>query len=322
MRAVRTRAFAVGAIVVALVLALTDCSHSTETPTIRSTVPPGVAPTPPVQGAYFGAEVDERQGMARFEKGLGREMDIVSMYRSWEQPFPAGSDVAALGVSRYLMLSWDGGNTRAIVSGGQDALIRQRARAVKTIGRPLFLRWGREMDSQQTHKDIDSPAGYVAAWKHIREIFRQEKADNAAWVWCPSAGGFASNSVAAYYPGDDQVDWVCADAYPQPPAEYVELAQVLKPFMSWARNRPKPIMIGEFGVPRSYGSRRAEWLRKAAQTLQDPQVKAVVYRNEDVVVGGAKIRYSLDGDQSAMSAMRELATTPYFNSRNLPVSSG
>jgi hypothetical protein len=41
-----------------------------------------------------------------------------------------------------------------------------------------------------------------------------------------------------------------------------------------------------------------------------------------VVAAGTRTSYSLDGDQSAMSAMRELATTPHFNPRNLPVSSG
>jgi beta-mannanase len=259
--------------------------------------------------------------MVRFEKSLGREMDIASVYRNWDQPFPAGSEAAALDSNRYLMLSWDGGDTRAIVSGSQDTLIRQRARAVKAIGKPVFLRWQHEMDHRDD-KEIDSPAGYIAAWKHIREIFQQELADNVAWVWCPSAEGFASADAATYYPGDDQVDWLCADAYPQLPSQYVQLAQVIKPFLGWARDRPKPIMIGEFGVPRGYGTRRAEWLREAARTLQDPQIKAVVYHNEDVLVGGATIKYSLDGDQPAMSAMRELATTPYFNSRNLPVSSG
>jgi hypothetical protein len=33
------------------------------------------------------------------------------------------------------------------------------------------------------------------------------------------------------------------------------------------------------------------------------------------------MRFTLDGDPAAVSAMRELATTPYFNPRNVPVSS-
>jgi hypothetical protein len=322
MRAVRRRAAAAGTIVMAAALALAACGQAKKTPTIRSTVPPGVAPTPPVQGAYFGAAVDEQQGMTRFETGLGRQLDIVSEYRGWDRPFPAPAELTALGPNRLLMLSWDGGDTQAILSGSQDSLIRQRARAVKALGKPLFLRWRREMEGREVREQVGPPAGYIEAWKHIREIFRQEKADNAAWVWCPAAKGFASGAAAAYYPGDDQVDWLCADAYPERPAEYAELAPAVEPFLKWAGERPKPVMIGEFGVPRAYGPRRAEWLRKAAQTLQEPQIKAVVYRNEDVVVGTTKVRYSLDGDQPAMSAMRELATTPYFNSRDLPVSSG
>ena len=54
------------------------------------------------------------------------------------------------------------------------------------------------------------------------------------------------------------------------------------------------------------------------------QIKAAVYFDSDMQDRGADPReqYSLDGDQQAMSAMRELATTPYFNPRNLPVASG
>jgi hypothetical protein len=84
-------------------------------------------------------------------------------------------------------------------------------------------------------------------------------------------------------------------------------------------------MIAEFGVPKSYGTRRAEWLREAAETLQDPQVKAVVYFDSDEQAANARDKrhaYSVTGDKHAMSALRELATTPYFNPRNLPVTSG
>jgi hypothetical protein len=37
---------------------------------------------------------------------------------------------------------------------------------------------------------------------------------NAAWVWCPTANGFADGQAAAFYPGNNEVDWICADAYP------------------------------------------------------------------------------------------------------------
>ena len=43
---------------------------------------------------------------------------------------------------------------------------------------------------------------------------RREGATNVGWVWCPLATGFTDGRAQKYYPGDDQVDWLCADVYP------------------------------------------------------------------------------------------------------------
>ncbi|MDX6429245.1 MAG: hypothetical protein QOE54_1611 [Streptosporangiaceae bacterium] len=312
--------------VLAIVLALVGCGGKTaHKPKITSTVRSGLAPTPPARdGAYFGALVDpaNKQSLTGFERFLGRQVDIVHAYRSWDQPFPQDGDAAVLAGGRYLMLSWNGVDTTAITSGEQDKSIHQRAKAIKKIGKPILLRWQPDMDKPGLTSTVHSAVGYVAAWKHLREIFHAEHVDNAAWAWCPTAQGFGDNA-ADYYPGDDQVDWLCADAYPAAKTEYQDLSQVLKPFLSWAAARPRPIMIGEFGVPRSYGPRRAEWLRKAAQTLQNPQIKAVLYFDSDARGHGSdkRLQYSLAGDDAAMSAIRELATSPFFNPRNVPVQS-
>lgn len=333
----RTRGAAT--LVAVAVLALSGCGGTdAEPPKIKSTVRPGVAPTPPAQGAYFGAWVDPATKTAEhdrvqpgpigavtaLERGLGREMDIVHAYRTWTEPFPRPADTAVLNSKRYLLLSWDGIDTKSIAAGGQDPLIRERARTIKATGKPVFLRWQWDMDRAGLKNRIHSPADYIAAWKRLRVIFRAESVDNVAWVWCPTANGFAGPAAAGdYYPGDDQVDWICADAYPGTDLDYRDLSEAMKAFMGWAKAHPKPVMVGEFGVPRAYGTRRADWLRRAARTLQNPQIKAVVYYDSDPGGKNADKRrqYSLSGDQSAMSAMRELATTPYFNPRNLPVSS-
>ncbi|SFN91489.1 hypothetical protein SAMN04489713_103413 [Actinomadura madurae] len=263
--------------------------------------------------------------VAGFERQLGRQLDIVQSYRGWKSDFPGALEKSVAGGNRYLLLTWAGADTREIVQGEHDELIERRARAVKALGKPVFLRWSRDMDKSSNAKRVHSADDFIAAWKHVREIFKREKVDNVAWVWCPTARGFSGANAGSYYPGDDQVDWICADAQPGGDYDYRDLSEAVKLFMEWARGRRKPIMIAEFGVPKSYGPRRAEWLREAAKTLQDPQVKAVVYFNSDEQAESARDKrraYSVVGDKHAASALRELATTPYFNPRNLPVTSG
>jgi len=320
----------------ALTFVLTGCGSGGDNakPKIQSTVHVGVAPTPPSRGAYFGAWVNPGegsftqqgriQGVLNFEKSMGRELDIVNTYRTWDEPFPRASENTFLNSDRYLMLSWNGTDTRLIKSGAEDQIIRDRARAIKATGKPIFLRWQWEMDRPNAREKIHSPADFIAAWKHIRAVFHELKVNNVAWVWCPTAKGFGAPTPAGrYYPGDDQVDWVCADVYPGHEYTYRDLSESVKRFLGWARAHPKPIMVGEFGVPRSYGVRRAEWLRNAAQMLQKPRIKAVLYFDSDMEGKGVgeQLQFSLEGDQAALSAMRELATTPFFNPRSVPVRS-
>ena len=159
-----------------------------------------------------------------------------------------------------------------------------------------------------------SGADYVAAWDHIRAIFAAVGVQNAAWVWCPTANGFSDGRAAAYYPGDDEVDWICADAYPQY-RHYESFASTVDPFLSWASHHRKPVMIGEFGVPQSYGAQqRAQWLRAAQQVvLADHQIKALVYYDANPAGQGPAGRYSLGGDGAALAAFRFMARLSYFN---------
>jgi beta-mannanase len=138
--------------------------------------------------------------------------------------------------------------------------------------------------------------------------------DNVAWVWCPTASGFANGTAAAYYPGDNEVNWVCADAYPGP-GPYRSFATVVQPFLDWASHHRKPIMIGEYGVPDTYGpQQRAQWLWGAARAVQDnAQVKALVYFDAN-----AKHAYALQAGSPALQAFRGIAHVPYFNPVNLP----
>lgn len=320
---IRSRGVAGAALMTGIALLLPGCSSGgSHKPEIKTTVRAGVAPLPPERdGAYFGAWVDPAtQSLGDFEHAMGRTLDIAETYRDWERSFPTQADSDLLKSGRLVLLSLSGGDTQKIATGKLDKNIRDWAQRIKSTGKPIFLRWDPAMDAGGGRQTVHGATSFVAAWKRLRQQFKAVKADNVAWVWCPSSRGFDTaqgatppGHAADYYPGDDEVDWICTDAFPDPKDPTNSLSQVLKPFLDWASGHPKPLMISEFGVPRSYGARRAEWLRKAAQTLQNPQVKAVLYADSN--------KYALTGDDAATSAVRELATSPFFNPRNLPVQS-
>jgi hypothetical protein len=310
-------ALATGAVLVTMAA---SGQHSSAVP--GGAVNPSEGPAAPAHGAYFGARVRgtaytdpaEIVAVDQLQHDIGRRLDIVHVFHQWQDPFPSSSDLTFLRQGSTLLLSWSGTDTRAITAGTYDSMLRRRALAIRAAGKPIFLEWRWEMDRPGLRAQIHSPADYIAAWDHIRSIFAQEHVTNVGWVWCPTARGFATGQAGAYYPGNNQVDWICADVYPGY-GPHRSFENTIAPFLSWAARYPKPIMIGEYGVPATYGAQqRAQWLLDAARTVQDhPQIKALLYFDAN-----AKRAYALNAGSPALEMFRRIAHFSYFNPASQP----
>lgn len=266
---------------------------------------------PPIyghQGRLFGAYVSPHeftqegriQALLEFEDLLGQELDVVNNFYSWELPFPREFDDFVLNRGSTLMLSWAGTSPKSILSGHHDSLIRDRARSLAARPGRIMLRWRWEMNRPNLQQEIGSSHDYVAAWKHIRALFRDEGAENIEWLWCPSANNFLGTRGAEFFPGEEQVDWLCADAYTGTPEEPLET--VLAPFLHWAANHKLPIIIGEFGTHEGAPGARSQWLADVRKYLAtQPQVRGIVYFESANAPTG---RYDLSDEPSALAAFR------------------
>jgi hypothetical protein len=277
----------------------------------------------PRRGALVGAWIkpEELTHVGRLaavdglQAELGRRLDILNTYRRFDQMVGTASDKEFLAQGATLMVSWATGDNRSILDGEHDDLIRKQARAIRRMHRPVLLRMRWEMDRPNLRATMWSGADYIAAWKYVREKFRQEGADNVSWVWCPTAEGFARGDAPAFYPGDDQVDWTCVDVYAG--EEFQPIGRLMGPFLAWAAQHPKPIVIGEFGVARAWGSAgRAAWLGDAERTFKaNPQIKAVAYFESDPAGNGPTKQFQLAGDRPAFDAFERMVRDPYFTHR-------
>jgi Glycosyl hydrolase family 26 len=322
--------------VVAAVLAIVNHDPTPKTGLGASTPPvsapppgsgaPSGGPKPPAEGAYVGAYVQPDtdytpQGridaVTAFEKSTGRQLDIVQTFHPWDDEFPDQTDKWAIDNNRMLLLSWAGTDTRVIQTGRYDDLIRQRAEAIRDLGKPIFLRFRWEMDRPNLQASIWTPQDYIAAWRHVRKIFTEAKATNVSWVWCPTAAGFVDGDrAAAYYPGDSDVDWLCADVYTGQKLD--SFGAAAGPFLDWAKGHPdKPVMIGEWATSDQFPGGQTAWLQQAQQTAQDnPSIKALVYFDSNDKTKGPRAQLALKGE--AVGRFGQLLAEPYFNPRKLP----
>ncbi|GAB1689429.1 glycosyl hydrolase [Krasilnikovia sp. M28-CT-15] len=325
------------ALLIVLVLALAGCSWSRRaepepTPAPDLTSPPtaiAVDPGPfesgpfaaPATGAYVGAWIKPAEfshggrldAVDGLENGLGRRLDIINTYRRFDEMVGTKADRQFVRQGSSLMVSWATGDTRSIVAGYHDQLIRHQAQSIRALKRPVLLRMRWEMDRPNLRAQMWSPQDFVAAWKHVRAVFAAEHVTNVSWVWCPTAEGFARGEAPAFYPGDDQVDWTCVDVYAG--NLFQPIGALMGPFLRWAAQRHKPIVVGEFGVARAWGSAgRAAWLRDAARTFKaNPQIKAVAYFESDPEGNGPNQQFQLTGDPAAFKAFEALARDRWFN---------
>jgi hypothetical protein len=284
----------------------------------------GRGPQPPKKGAWLGAWVkadwqtpDGRAAaLAAFDQQTGADVVIAHMFHDWQDDFPGPTQQAFQAAGKLQLISWSGTDTKSITSGVYDPLIRQRAEDIKSYGMPILLRWRWEMDRPNLAATVHSPEDYIAAWKHIRAIFTQVGATNAAFVWCPHVKGFtdAGREAESFYPGDDQVDWLCTDVYPG--KEFDSFTGQMDAFMSFAREHHRPVMIGEFAVTTDgEAGQRAAWLREVPGYVKNhPQIKALIYFAAKQEKQGKKGGYdsTFDADPDGLAAFKEIVSDPYF----------
>lgn len=281
---------------------------------------PGLALVPS-SGVYLGAYVQpasytdsgEISAVTSFEQQVGHTIELVHAYHKWTSPFPSAADQYFVHSGKVLLLTWGGTpDTKAIIGGRYDQLIRARARAVRRLGRPILLEFRHEMDRPNLQWAIHGPASYIKAWDHIRQIFTSVGATNVGWVWCPTGYGFQVGRAQAFYPGDSEVNWVCADVYSSTAA--VPLSVAAGPFLRWAAGHPtKPVILGEFAAG-GHPSAWPGWLLAAGQLAQsDQQIKAMAYFDANGTdSNGNPFTYLLAENHRAVMSFARLLASRFF----------
>jgi len=304
---------------------------------------------PPRAGAYLGVYAPPAPfvvaGVDAFESLAAKGVSIVMWYQPWAQDnrssFDAGACQAIWSRGKVPMITWepwDPGKDAnlvtdpanqpvyrlsSIVDGRFDAYIRSWARGIREAGGPVMLRPMHEMNGDWYPWDGsvngNTPEQFRAAWRHMHDLFAQEGATNVTWVWSinhESVPGTKANRYAAYYPGDEYVDWTAVSGFNWGTAG---LGSRWHTFSFWyaaplayLATLGKPICIAEFASVEQGGSKAAWLLDAYARIRRDPRIKAVVYYDAVEKSANDAQDWRVGTSTASRDAFREAVASSYF----------
>ncbi len=251
----------------------------------------------------------------RFESLVGKTASLIQWSSPWEAsqfcedggsaqcPFRAAEfdKVRSHGSIPFFswapnFLSWPGPGAaptdREIANGVEDGYVRKWAEAARDWGHPLFLRFAWEMNGswfrwgvgefeENGKRFINTPADYVAMWRHVHRVFAEAGADNVTWVWCPSVDPHHKHAaMSSLYPGGEYVDWTCLDGYnwDKPWTSFDSLFQSSYETIADRIAPGKPLVIGETASTERGGSKR-EWIEAMFSSLASgyPKVRGLLW---------------------------------------------
>jgi mannan endo-1,4-beta-mannosidase len=272
----RLRAIILGSIAVVAVAAITAvvadvaAPNGSVLPSLSDGSPIGTYSHHPVvihlpanPGSYLGAFVKGVPGsyepLEAFADATGVQPNIAVYYSGWFEKFKStfAIEATANGAVPFIQIDPSGVNLATIVSGVYDTFLKTFATQVASYGartgHGIIISFGHEMNGSWYSWGYrhTPPKVFVAAWRHIVDIFRQEGADDVTWLWTVNIinprGGIPAPT--AWWPGSSYVTWVGIDGYYLKPSwMFAPLFGPTIKVVQSLSHHPIPILIAETGV--------------------------------------------------------------------------
>jgi Glycosyl hydrolase family 26 len=305
----------------------------------------------PSRPLYWGAQIGtqytgtqppwDMNAVSDFERTAGKKVSLVAFYSPFADctvspcEFYGFPGVPMENIRRHGSIpffSWSSSSTdkeevrqpgfrlARIADGTYDAFIESFAENAREWGHPFFLRFNWEMNGFwfPWGEDVNGnrPGQFVAAWRHVHDIFARMGATNATWVWCPNIGlARRLQHLGPLYPGDAYVDWTCLDGFNWGPTSnspgWMSFNKIFRSsYERVLKLAPhKPMVIGETASEEIGGS-KAAWIRNALGIIptQYPKVRALVWFDEKT----QGRNWPVNSSKSSRASFRKAISHPIF----------
>lgn len=194
---------------------------SSRTPGSRCTLSTKLVPS---CGLLWGV-VTSPHTMARIgqvESRVGRTFNLVYRFHDVHDRLPIAMERQLVADGKILHVSIDATDFadqaqhavtyRDIAAGRYDTDLTAEAQGVRSLRVPVFVTFDHEANIG-SHARRGPPAEFVAAWRHLHDVFARAGASNAVWVWVMAGSTYNTPHARGMWPGNSYVDWIGWDVY-------------------------------------------------------------------------------------------------------------
>jgi Glycosyl hydrolase family 26 len=182
-----------------------------------------------LSGRYLGIAPGTpwRQSAIQFATATSADPGTVEDYTPFGAPFDQtrACQVTQLGAVPLIQLLPRDVSLAAIAGGRYDGYLNAYARAVGAFKDPVVLSFAHEMNARWWSWGYQhtSPAVFIAAWRHVWNVFARADVENVTWLWNvnrnANPGQDTISPAQEWWPGARYVDWIGIDAYFNTPAD-------------------------------------------------------------------------------------------------------
>ena len=196
-------------------------------------------------GVYEPGAPRSYAGVEQFAHAVGRQPNLVSYYSGWGEKFQTAFAEADQPWRHHDCASRsDQLSIANIAAGMYDSYLTTFADEVAVFKHPVVISFGHEMNGYWYSWGYSHtpPATFVAAWRHIVNLFRQQGADNVKWLWQVNSLSSRTGPPHDWWPGSQYVTWVGVSGYFYVPGDTFD--NIFNPVVTAVRQFTKaPVLI-------------------------------------------------------------------------------